>query len=152
MVKERSLSRPAAPAADARALRVLVTTLGLDLHDLGARVIGKGLADAGMQVIIGNRLSPEEATQIAVQEDVDVIGLSVLHGAHRYLLPTCVKALRQAGRDDILVIAGGTIPAADVPQLKAQGVAEVFRSGTSIAEIVAYLGAYAAQHRPGDRS
>lgn len=147
MVQEHPGQRSWTAAANRPALRVLVTTLGLDLHDLGAKVVGKGLADAGMEVIIGNRLSPEEVAQVAVQEDVDVVGLSVLHGAHRYLLPACVRALREAGRDDVLVIAGGTIPAADVPELKAQGVAEVFRSGTSIGEIVAYLRAHAAQAR-----
>jgi methylmalonyl-CoA mutase C-terminal domain/subunit len=123
-----------------RPKRVLIAKVGLDGHDVGARVVARGLRDAGMEVIYyGIRRTPEEVARAAIEEDVDVIGISLLSGAHEILLPRVRALLDEAGGDDIHLIAGGVIPQEDIPVLKAQGVARVFLSGTSVEEIVTYI-------------
>lgn len=118
-------------------IRVLVAKLGLDGHDRGAKIIARALRDAGMEVIYtGIRQTPEAVVSVAVQEDVDVVGLSILSGAHLELFPILMEGLRQAGMSDMLVIAGGIIPEDDVPMVKQMGVAEVFGPGTFTADIV----------------
>ena len=121
-------------------IRVLVAKPGLDGHDRGAKVIARALRDAGMEVIYtGIRQTPEAIVATAVQEDVDVVGLSILSGAHMELFPIILDGLRGAGKGDTMVIAGGIIPEEDVPAVKAMGVAEVFGPGTFTAEIVEFV-------------
>lgn len=121
-------------------IRVLIAKPGLDGHDRGAKVIAMGLRDAGFEVIFtGIRQTPDEIAEAALQEDVDVVGLSCLSGAHRTLFPRTVEALRQRGCDDILVIGGGIIPESDVPYLKERGIAEIFPPGTLISQISNYI-------------
>ncbi len=123
-----------------RIVRVLIAKPGLDGHDRGAKVLTLGLRDEGMEVIYtGLRQSPEKIVQAAVQEDVDVVGLSCLSGAHNVLFPRVVELLREQGRGDCLVIGGGLIPEEDVPGLEASGVSAVFVSGTSIHTIAEYI-------------
>lgn len=123
-----------------RPIRVLIAKPGLDGHDRGAKVLARALRDAGMEVIYtGLFQTPESIAQTAVDEDVDVVGLSILSGAHNQLVPEVIRALRQHGKDDVLVLVGGIIPQDDIPFLKAQGVAEVFGPGTSLTEIVRYI-------------
>ncbi len=123
-----------------RPIRVLVAKPGLDGHDRGAKVIARGLRDAGMEVIYtGLRHTPEEIARVASQEDVDVVGLSILSGAHNGLLPRVVQSLRSEGLENVLVIAGGVIPERDIPGLKQAGVAAVFGPGTPIAHIAAFI-------------
>jgi methylmalonyl-CoA mutase C-terminal domain/subunit len=124
----------------ARKRRILIAKVGLDGHDVGARVIARGLLEAGMEVIYtGIRRTPEQIARIAVEEDVDVVGISILSGAHATLLPKVRYLLDQAGAADIVVVAGGVIPQEDIPALVEAGIARVFLSGTSIAEIARYL-------------
>lgn len=115
-----------------RPIRVLVAKPGLDGHDRGAKVVARALRDAGMEVIYtGLRQTPEQIVQTAIQEDVDVIALSILSGAHGYLLPKVVELLKEEGvYEDVLVVGGGVIPDEDIPGLKEQGVAEIFTPGT----------------------
>lgn len=121
-------------------LRVLIAKPGLDGHDRGAKIICRALRDAGMEVIYtGLRRTPEEIVNAAIQEDVDLIGLSILSGAHNVLFPQIMKLLRQKGAGDIPVIAGGIIPEKDIPRLKKIGIAEIFLPGTSTQEIVAWI-------------
>ena len=121
-------------------IRVLIAKVGLDGHDVGARVVARGLMDAGMEVIYtGLRRRPEQVADAAIEEDVDWIGVSTLSGAHLVLLPRLRQLLDAQGAEDIGIIAGGVIPQEDIPELEAVGVSRVFLSGTSIAEIVAYL-------------
>ena len=121
-------------------IRVLIAKPGLDGHDRGAKVLARGLRDEGFEVIYtGLRQTPEMIADAAEQEDVDVVGLSILSGAHMALLPRTVTLLRERGMDDVLVAAGGIIPDADITRLKAAGVAEVFGPGTSIGEIARYF-------------
>ena len=121
-------------------IRVLVAKPGLDGHDRGAKVIARALRDAGMEVIYtGLRQTPEMIVNAALQEDVDCIGLSILSGAHNVIVPRVLALLKERGASDILVVLGGTIPAHDVAALKAQGVAEVFGPGTSLASTVAFI-------------
>ncbi len=123
-----------------RPIRVLIAKPGLDGHDRGAKVLARALRDAGMEVIYtGLFQTPESIAQTAVDEDVDVVGLSILSGAHNQLVPEVIRALRQHGKDDVLVLVGGIIPQDDIPFLKARGVAEVFGPGTSLTEIVRYI-------------
>jgi methylmalonyl-CoA mutase, C-terminal domain len=125
-----------------RRLRVLIAKLGLDGHDVGARVVARGLADAGMEVIYtGLRRTPDEVVRAAIEEDVDWIGVSILSGAHGVLLAKLRRLLDEEGASDIRIMAGGVIPQEDIPALHAQGVARVFLSGTPISEIVAFLSA-----------
>jgi methylmalonyl-CoA mutase, C-terminal domain len=123
-----------------RRIRVLIAKVGLDGHDVGARVVARGLLDAGMEVIYtGLRRTTEEVVRAAIEEDVDWIGVSILSGAHRVLLPKLRQLLDEAGAADIRILAGGIIPQEDIPQLHESGVAQVFLSGTPISEIVDYL-------------
>jgi methylmalonyl-CoA mutase C-terminal domain/subunit len=121
-----------------RKIRVLIAKPGLDGHDRGAKVVARALRDAGFEVT-GLRQTPEMIAEAALQEDVDVVGLSILSGAHMTLLPRVVEELRKRGLDDVLVIAGGIIPEEDVPALKAAGIHEVFGPGTSTEAIVRFI-------------
>jgi methylmalonyl-CoA mutase C-terminal domain/subunit len=121
-------------------IRVLIAKPGLDGHDRGAKVVARGLRDAGMEVIyLGLRLTPEQIAEAAVQEDVDVVGLDCLSGAHMALFPKTVRLLREKGGEDILVIVGGIIPKKDITKLKEAGVAGVFGPGTPMGEIVRFI-------------
>ncbi len=121
-------------------IRVLVGKPGLDGHDRGAKVVARGLRDAGMEVIYtGLHRTPAQIVRAAIDEDVDVVGISVLSGAHDRLLPEIVQGLRAEGREDVLVVAGGIIPDADAERLRAQGVAAVFPPGTAMDVIVGFL-------------
>jgi methylmalonyl-CoA mutase C-terminal domain/subunit len=123
-----------------RPIRVLIAKPGLDGHDRGAKVLARALRDAGMEVIYtGLFQTPETIARSAVDEDVDVVGLSILSGAHNQLVPEVVRALRYAGKEDALVLVGGIIPEEDIPFLKAQGVAEVFGPGTPLSEIIRFI-------------
>jgi methylmalonyl-CoA mutase C-terminal domain/subunit len=124
----------------AKKIRVLVAKPGLDGHDRGAKVICRALRDAGMEVIYtGLRRTPEEIVSAAVQEDADLIGLSILSGAHPILFPRIIKLLKDQGAEDIPVIAGGIIPEKDVPRMKKIGVREIFLPGTSTQDIVRWV-------------
>ena len=128
------------PTSTSRKIRVLVAKPGLDGHDRGAKVIARGLKDAGMEVIyLGLRLTPEQIAEAAIQEDVDIVGLSCLSGAHMALFPKIVKLIRKKSRKDILVIVGGIIPKKDVPKLKEADIAQVFGPGTPITEISQFI-------------
>ncbi|MEO8639092.1 MAG: cobalamin B12-binding domain-containing protein [Chloroflexota bacterium] len=121
-------------------IRVLIAKPGLDGHDRGAKVLARGLRDEGFEVIYtGLRQTPEMIVDAAEQEDVDVIGMSILSGAHMALLPRVVELSRERGMDDVLIAAGGIIPDADVMKLKAAGIAEIFGPGTSIGQIAGYF-------------
>lgn len=121
-------------------IRVLVAKPGLDGHDRGAKVIARALRDAGMEVIYtGLRQTPEMIVEAAIQEDVDVIGMSILSGAHMALFPRVMKLLVENDLDDVLVVAGGIIPDDDVPALKDIGIAGIFGPGTSTEETVSFI-------------
>jgi methylmalonyl-CoA mutase C-terminal domain/subunit len=123
-----------------RRIRVLVAKPGLDGHDRGAKVMVRALRDAGMEVIYtGIRQTPEQIVEAAVQEDVDVVGLSILSGAHMTLFPKITRLLKERGMDDVLVIGGGIIPEEDIPALKQAGIAEVFGPGTLLETVVRYI-------------
>ena len=123
-----------------RPIKVLLAKPGLDGHDRGAKVLTLGLRDEGMEVIYtGLRQTPDSIVQAALQEDVDVVGLSCLSGAHNYLFPEVVKQLRDKERSDMLVIGGGIIPKEDIPSLKESGIAEVFGPGTFIRDIAGFI-------------
>ncbi len=127
-------------------IRVLIAKPGLDGHDRGAKIIARALRDAGMEVIYtGLRQTPEMIASAAAQEDVDVIGLSILSGAHNTLCPQLMDLLHKKGMNDVAVLVGGIIPEADIPGLKKAGVAEVFLPGTSTQDIVQFVRARAAQ-------
>ncbi len=120
--------------------RILVAKPGLDGHDRGAKVIARALRDAGFEVIYtGLRQTPEQIANAAVQEDVAVVALSILSGAHMTLIPRVIDLLREQDAGDIMVLAGGTIPDADIPKLKEAGVAAVFTPGTDTRDVVAYI-------------
>lgn len=123
-----------------RKIRIMVAKPGLDGHDRGARIIARAYRDAGYEVVYtGLHQSPEEIVEAAVQEDVDMIGLSSLAGAHRYLFPRVVELLKEKGADDIVVCGGGIIPDEDIKLLKQAGVKEVFTPGSSLDEIVGWV-------------
>ncbi|MFZ5590735.1 MAG: cobalamin B12-binding domain-containing protein [Bacillota bacterium] len=124
-----------------RKIRVLVAKPGLDGHDRGARVVARGLRDAGMEVVYtGLHQTPEQIVEAAIQEDVDVVGLSILSGAHMTLIPRVKELLKENGAEDIIVMAGGTIPEDDIKALKEGGYAqEIFTPGTTIEEIVDWI-------------
>ncbi len=121
-------------------IRVLVAKPGLDGHDRGAKVVARALRDAGMEVIYtGIRQTPDMIVEAAIQEDADVVGLSILSGAHLELLPAVTEGLRKKGREDVLIIAGGIIPEDDIPSLKQIGVRAVFGPGTSTEDIISFI-------------
>ncbi|MGL5206621.1 MAG: cobalamin B12-binding domain-containing protein [Acidaminococcaceae bacterium] len=123
-------------------IRVLVAKPGLDGHDRGAKVVARALRDAGFEVIYtGIRLTPEQIAESALQEDVNVVALSLLSGAHNTLFPKVVELLKAKGMTDVLTIGGGVIPDSDIPGLKAAGVSEVFTPGTPTSAIVEYINA-----------
>ncbi len=123
-----------------KVIRVLLSKVGLDGHDRGIKVVARTLRDAGMDVVYtGLHRTPAEVVQAAVQEDVDVLGVSLLSGAHMTIIPEILKLLKEAGADDISVVAGGVIPDEDVEDLKSQGVAEVLLQDTPPDEIVSRL-------------
>ena len=123
-----------------RKIRVLAAKPGLDGHDRGIKVIASALMDAGMEVIYtGLRQTPEQIVETAVQEDVDVIALSVLSGAHGYLFPRIMELMREKGMDDVLVLGGGIIPEDDIAELKECGISAVFGPGTTTIEIADYI-------------
>src|SRR5476649_343106 len=123
-----------------RKIRVVIAKPGLDGHDRGAKVIARALRDAGMEVIYtGLRQTPEQVVAAAIQEDVDVIGLSILSGAHNVLFPEILNLLKEKGGDDILVLAGGIIPEKDIASLKALGVREIFLPGTPTQTLVDFI-------------
>jgi methylmalonyl-CoA mutase, C-terminal domain len=123
-----------------RKLRILIAKPGLDGHDRGAKVVARALRDAGFEVIYtGLRQTPEQIVAAAVQEDVDAIGLSILSGAHNSLLPEVTRLLREQGAGEVLVFAGGIIPAQDMSGLKSAGIDAIFLPGTSTRDIVDYL-------------
>ena len=128
-----------------RPVRVLVAKPGLDGHDRGAKVVAAALRDAGMEVIYtGLHQTPEMIASAAVQEDVDVVGLSILSGAHMTLFPRVQQLLRDARRTDVLLIGGGIIPKEDITDLEGRGVAKLFGPGAATAEIVAFIQQWAA--------
>lgn len=121
-------------------IRVLIAKPGLDGHDRGAKVLTLALRDEGMETIYtGLRQSPEKIVATAIQEDVDVVGLSCLSGAHKRLFPRVVELLREKGIGDVLVIGGGIIPEEDIPFLKSKGISEIFGPGTPIKKIADYI-------------
>ena len=121
-------------------IRVLVAKPGLDGHDRGAKVIARAFRDAGFEVVYtGLRQTPEQVVNAAVQEDVQVVGLSVLSGAHMTLCPRIMDLMKKQGLDDVLVIIGGIIPDQDIPKLKEYGISEVFQPGASTEDIVNYI-------------
>ena len=123
-----------------RKIRVLVAKPGLDGHDRGAKVIARALRDAGMEVIYtGIRQTPEQIANTAIQEGVDIIGLSCLSGAHTTLFPRVVEILKQKGASDIHIFGGGIIPVDDIPVLKKAGIREIFQPGTSTEDIIKYM-------------
>ncbi len=126
--------------AEERKIRVIVAKPGLDGHDRGAKVIARALRDAGMEVIYtGLRQTPEMIVNAALQEDVDVIGLSILSGAHNAIVPRLMDLLRQNKMEDVLVLVGGIIPDVDIPGLKKAGVAGIFQPGTPMDDIIAFI-------------
>jgi len=128
-----------------RPIKVLIAKPGLDGHDRGAKVLARGLRDEGFEVVYtGLRQTPDMIASAALQEDVDVVGLSILSGAHLTLLPRITRLLREQGMADVLVTAGGIIPDEDIPVLEAAGVSAVFGPGTSIGEVAAYLRTHVA--------
>ena len=123
-------------------VRILVAKPGLDGHDRGAKVVARALRDAGFEVIYtGLRQTPEQIAEAALQEDVNVIALSLLSGAHNHLFPRIVELIRNSGMTDVLMIGGGVIPDSDIPSLKEAGIAEVFTPGTPTTAIIDYINA-----------
>ena len=125
-------------------VRILVAKPGLDGHDRGAKVVARALRDGGFEVIYTRlRQTPEQIAEAALQEDVNVIALSLLSGAHNHLFPRIVELIRGKGMNDVLIIGGGVIPDSDIPSLKAAGIAEVFTPGTPTTDIIDYINANA---------
>lgn len=123
-----------------RPIRVLVAKPGLDGHDRGAKVIARALRDAGMEVIYtGLRQTPEQIVAAAVQEDVDVVGMSILSGAHNHLFPRVAELLKEQGVDDVLIVGGGVIPNEDIQGLKDAGISEIFTPGTPTTQMIEYI-------------
>jgi methylmalonyl-CoA mutase C-terminal domain/subunit len=130
-----------------RKIRILIAKPGLDGHDRGAKVIARALRDAGMEVIYtGIRQTPEQIANTAIQEGVDMVGLSSLSGAHNTLFPKVVEILRQKGAGDIHIFGGGIIPVEDIPGLKQAGVQEIFQPGTSTQDIIKYIEKYIGEN------
>jgi methylmalonyl-CoA mutase C-terminal domain/subunit len=121
-------------------IRVLVAKPGLDGHDRGAKVIARAFRDAGMEVIYtGLRQTPEQIVETAIQEDVEVVAMSILSGAHNHLFPKVANMLKERGIDDILVVGGGVIPDEDIPALKKAGIEEIFTPGTPTAQAIEFI-------------
>lgn len=121
-------------------IRVLVAKPGLDGHDRGAKVVARALRDAGFEVIYtGLRQTPEQIAEAALQEDVNVVAMSILSGAHGHLFPKVVNLVREKGMDDVLILGGGVIPDSDIPALKEAGIAEVFTPGTPTTDVVKFI-------------
>ncbi len=130
-----------------RPIRVLIAKPGLDGHDRGAKVVARALRDAGMEVIYtGIRQTPKMIAEAALQEDVQVVGLSILSGAHLELFPRVIEELRARGVDDVLMFAGGIIPDEDVPSVKEMGFSAVFGPGTDTADIIDFVKQHAPRH------
>jgi methylmalonyl-CoA mutase C-terminal domain/subunit len=130
-------------------IRVVIAKPGLDGHDRGAKVIARALRDAGMEVIYtGLRQTPEQIVGAALQEDADVIGLSILSGAHNHIAPRIMELLKEKGLEDVLVVIGGIIPDVDVPRLKAIGVRGIFVPGTPMQDIVEFITANVRERAP----
>jgi methylmalonyl-CoA mutase C-terminal domain/subunit len=128
----------------AQRLRVVIAKPGLDGHDRGAKVIARALRDAGMEVIYtGLRQTPEQIASAALQEDADVVGLSILSGAHNHIVPQLMELLKEKGLDDVLVVLGGIIPDVDMPRLRELGVKGIFLPGTPMQEIIDFIQANA---------
>ena len=124
-------------------IRVLVAKPGLDGHDRGAKVVARALRDAGFEVIYtGLRQPPEQIAEAALQEDVNVVAMSILSGAHPHLFPKVVKLVREKGMNEVLIIGGGVIPEGDIPALKEAGVAEVFTPGTPTSDVIEFIKAH----------
>jgi methylmalonyl-CoA mutase, C-terminal domain len=135
-----------------RKLRVVIAKPGLDGHDRGAKVIARALRDAGMEVIYtGLRQTPEQIASAALQEDADVVGLSILSGAHNHIVPRLMELLKEKGLDDVLVLIGGIIPEVDIPKLKSIGVKGVFLPGTPMQEIVNFINSHARDRVGGSK-
>lgn len=127
-------------SAGKRRIRILAAKPGLDGHDRGIKIIARALMDAGMEVVYtGIRQTPQNIVDAAIEEDVDVIAMSILSGAHDHLFPKVMELLRQRGADDILVIGGGIIPDEDIPTLKKAGIAEIFGPGTVTGEVIDFI-------------
>jgi methylmalonyl-CoA mutase C-terminal domain/subunit len=125
---------------EGKKIRVLIAKPGLDGHDRGAKVVARALRDAGMEVIYtGLRQTPEQIVETAIQEDVDVIGLSILSGAHTHLFPKVMELLKENNIEDIVVMGGGVIPEEDIPELKKVGIAEIFTPGTDTRDIIKFI-------------
>jgi methylmalonyl-CoA mutase C-terminal domain/subunit len=136
-----------AKSTSRRPIRILVAKPGLDGHDRGAKVVAAALRDAGMEVIYtGLHQTPEMIAQAAIQEDVDVVGLSILSGAHMTLFPRVRKLLDAAGRQDVLLTGGGIIPPADMSALESQGTGKLFGPGTPTSDLIKYIQEWAAEH------
>ena len=121
-------------------IRVLVAKPGLDGHDRGAKVIARSLRDAGMEVIYtGLRQTPEQIVSAAIQEDVDVVAMSILSGAHNHLFPRVVKLLKDEGADDVLILGGGVIPEDDIPSLIESGIEAIFTPGTPTKDVIDFI-------------
>ena len=134
-------------SGDAGRIRVLVAKPGLDGHDRGAKVVAAALRDAGMEVVYtGLHQTPEMIATAAVQEDVDVVGLSILSGAHMTLFPRVRKLLDAAGRQDVLLTGGGIIPPEDMSALESQGTGKLFGPGTPTSDLIKYIEEWAAEH------
>ena len=126
--------------SQAKKIRVVVAKPGLDGHDRGAKIIARALRDAGMEVIYtGLHQTPEQIVETVIQEDADAVGLSILSGAHMTLVPRIMELLREQEAQDVVVTVGGTIPADDIPELKRQGVAEIFTPGAPTQEIIEFI-------------
>jgi methylmalonyl-CoA mutase, C-terminal domain len=135
------------PRSPSRPIRVLVAKPGLDGHDRGAKVVAAALRDAGMEVVYtGLHQTPEMIATAAVQEDADVVGLSILSGAHMTLFPRVRQLLNEMGRPDILVTGGGIIPTEDMAALQQQGIGQLFGPGTPTTELIGYIQTWAADH------
>jgi methylmalonyl-CoA mutase, C-terminal domain len=146
--KQATPDEQAAPDERTVPIRVLIAKPGLDGHDRGAKVLARGLRDEGFEVIYtGLRQTPEMIADAAEQEDVDVVGLSILSGAHMTLLPRITALIHERGMDDVLIAAGGIIPDADIGPLKEAGIAEIFGPGTSIGEVARYFREHARRVR-----
>ncbi len=123
-----------------RKIRVLIAKPGLDSHDRGAKIVARALRDAGMEIIYtGLRQTPEQIVETALQEDVNVIGISILSGAHKVLFPKIMELIREKGMDDVLVFAGGIIPQEDIRDLKRIGIKEIFGPGTPTGTLVEFV-------------